>query len=84
MELKIKGKIVTSLKVKISKNPSHHILKKTNKNYDKRQIFGYHDASKIYGAPKLCTCYVVKPLDSRFQRGSAKSPLAPSVLNLYG
>ena len=28
---------------------------KQNKNYDKKYFFGYHDALKIYGAPKLCT-----------------------------
>ena len=25
------------------------------KNYDRKQFFGYHDALKIYMAPKLCT-----------------------------
>jgi hypothetical protein len=55
LELKVKGKIVTSSKVKNFQNPSHHILEKTNKNYDKKQIFGYHDELMIFGAPKLCT-----------------------------
>ena len=55
MELKVKGKFVTSAKVKIFQNPSRHILGKINENYDKKSIFGYHDALKIYGAPKLCT-----------------------------
>ena len=55
MELKVKGKFVTSSKVKKFQNPSCHILEKINENYDKKLIFGYHDALKIYGAPKLCT-----------------------------
>ncbi len=42
MELKVKGKFVTSSKVKIFQN-------------SQKYIFGYHDALKIYGAPKLCT-----------------------------
>jgi hypothetical protein len=54
MELKVKGKFVTSSKVKICQNPSCYILKKINENYNKK-FFGYHDALKIYGAPKLCT-----------------------------
>ena len=45
MELKVKGKFVTSC----------HILEKIHENYDKKLIFGYHDALKIYGAPNLCT-----------------------------
>ena len=55
MELKVKGKFVTSSKVEIFQNPSCHILEKIKENYDKNKIFGYHDALKIYGAPKLCT-----------------------------
>jgi hypothetical protein len=51
----VKGKFVTSSKVKNFQNPSCHILEKINENYDKKYIFGYHDALKIYGAPKLCT-----------------------------
>jgi hypothetical protein len=41
MELKVKGKFVTSSKVKIFQN-------------SQKYIFGYHDALKIYGSPKLC------------------------------
>ena len=55
MELKVTGKFVTSSKMKIFQNPSCHILGKIDENYDEKLIFGYHDASKIYGAPKLCT-----------------------------
>ena len=55
MELKVKGKFVTSSKVKNFQNPSCHILEKINENYDKKLIFGYHDALKIYEAPKSCT-----------------------------
>ena len=55
MELKVKEKFVTPSKVKTFQNPSCHILEKINENYDKKLIFGYHDALKIYGAPKLCT-----------------------------
>jgi hypothetical protein len=55
MELKVKGKFVTSTKVKNFQNPSCHILEKINENYDKKSFFGYHDALKIYGAPKLRT-----------------------------
>jgi hypothetical protein len=56
MELKVKGKFVTSSKVNFFQNPSCHILEKINKNYEKKKKFGYHDhALKIYGAPKLCT-----------------------------
>ena len=43
------------LKVEIFQIPSCHILEKMNENYDKKKIFGYHDALKIYGASKLCT-----------------------------
>jgi hypothetical protein len=32
---------------------------KINKNYDKKSFFGYHDALKIYGAPKLFTATTV-------------------------
>ena len=31
------------------------ILEKINKNYDRKKLFEYHEALKIYGAPKLCT-----------------------------
>ena len=55
MELKVKGKFETSAKVRIFQNPSCYILEKLNKSYDEKQIFGYHDALKIYGAPRLCT-----------------------------
>jgi hypothetical protein len=30
-------------------------LEKINETYDKKNVFGYHDALKIYGVPKLCT-----------------------------
>ena len=30
-------------------------MEKINRNYDRKYFFGYHDALKIYGAPKLCT-----------------------------
>ena len=34
-----------------------------NKNYERKYFFGYHDALKIYGAPKLCTVmYLLKLL----------------------
>ena len=36
MELKVKGKFVTSSKVKIFQNPSCHILEKINENYDSK------------------------------------------------
>jgi hypothetical protein len=42
-------------KVTIFQNPSCYILEKINKNYDNIFFFGYHDALKIYWAPKLCT-----------------------------
>ena len=42
-------------KVKFFLNPSCPILEKINKNYDRKKLFGYHDALKIYGATKLCT-----------------------------
>ena len=35
--------------------PFTYILEKINKNYGSKYLFGYHDALKIYGAPKLCT-----------------------------
>jgi hypothetical protein len=53
MELKVRGKFVTTSKVKIFQNPSCPILEKINENYDKKYFFGYHEALKIYGAPKL-------------------------------
>ena len=55
MELKVKGKFVTTSKMKFFQKPSCPILEKINENYDKKQFFGYHEALKIYGAPKLCT-----------------------------
>ena len=54
MELKVKGKFVTSSKVKFFQNPSRHILEKINENYHKKYFFGYHDALEMHGAPKLC------------------------------
>ena len=53
MDLKVKGKFVTSTKMKFFQNPSCYILEKINENYNKKIIFGYHDALKIVGAPKL-------------------------------
>jgi hypothetical protein len=44
MELKIKGKFVTSSKVKNNQNPSCHIFEKINENYDRKEIFGNQDA----------------------------------------
>ena len=55
MELKVKGKFVTSIEVKNFQNSSCHIMEKINENYDKKLILGYHDPLKMYGAPKLCT-----------------------------
>jgi hypothetical protein len=71
MELRVKGKFVTSSKVKKFQNPSCHIFEKINENYDKKYIVGYHAALKIYGEPKLCTyCYVVKSPVFCHQRGN--------------
>ena len=42
-------------KVEIISIPFCYILEKINKNYDRKKLFWYHDALKIYGAPKLCT-----------------------------
>jgi hypothetical protein len=53
MELKVKGKFVTTSKVKHFQKLSCPILEKINENYDKKYFFGYHVALKIYGAPKL-------------------------------
>ena len=53
MELKVKGKFVTTSKVKNFQKLSCPILEKINENYDKKYFFGYHGALKIYGAPKL-------------------------------
>jgi hypothetical protein len=55
MELMVKGKFVTTSKVKNFQNPFYPILEKINENYDKKYFFGYHESLKIYGAPKLCT-----------------------------
>ena len=55
MELKENGKFVTSSKVKNFQNPFCLILEIINKNYHKKLFFAYHDALKIYGAPKSCT-----------------------------
>ena len=44
-------------KAKNFQDPSCPILEKMNENYDKKLFFGYHDALKIYGAPKLCTAF---------------------------
>jgi hypothetical protein len=63
------------------KNPSCYILEEIKKNYDKN-FFGYHDALKNYGAPKLCTVYVVKSPVLGLQRAPENSELAPSVLVL--
>jgi hypothetical protein len=58
MELKVKGKFVTSSKVKNLQNPSCPILEKINENYDKK-IFGYRDALELWGT-KVMYCYVIK------------------------
>ena len=42
-------------KVKNFPNPFSHILKIINKKSSQKMIFGYHDALKNDGAPKLCT-----------------------------
>ena len=39
MELKVKGKFVTTSKVKNVQNPSCHILEKINENFDKKINF---------------------------------------------
>ena len=80
MEPKMKGKSVTSSKVKIFQNPFCLMLEIINKNYHKKIFFGYHDALKIYWDQS----YVVKSPVSRLQRVSAKSPLAPSSQDLLG
>ena len=38
MELKVKGKFVTSSKVKFFQNPSCHIVEKINENYEKEKL----------------------------------------------
>ena len=48
------GKFLITSKVKNFQNPFCHILEIINKDYQKN-VFGYHDALKIDGAPKLCT-----------------------------
>ena len=55
MEPMVKGKLETSSKVKKTKILSVKRIGIINRNYHKKQIFGYHDASKIYVALKLCT-----------------------------
>ena len=80
----VKGKFVTSSEVKKFQNPSCHILEKINENYDKKYIIGYDDALKDLWGTKVMYCYVVKWPVLRLQRGSVKSPLGPSVLDLYG
>jgi hypothetical protein len=42
-------------KVEIISIPFTYILEKIDKNYDRKYVFGYHKALKIYRAPKLCT-----------------------------
>ena len=42
-------------KVEIISIPFCYILEKINKNYDRKKLFWYHDALKIYWEPKLCT-----------------------------
>ena len=69
------------LQVEIIWNPSFYILEKINENYDKN-IFGNHDALKFMGHKSyvlLCSKMTSFPPSE----GSAKSPLAPSVLDLY-
>ena len=45
-----------------------------------KHFFGYHDALKNYGAPKLYTVYVVKSPILGLQRAPENSELAPSIL----
>jgi hypothetical protein len=45
MKLKVKGKFVTTTKVKNFQKPSCPILEKINENYDKKK-FGYPQLSK--------------------------------------
>jgi hypothetical protein len=47
-----------------------------------KNFFGYHDSLKNYGAPKLCTVYVVKSKVLGLQQAPENSELAPSVLVL--
>ena len=49
-----------------------------------KNFFGYHHALKNYGAPKLCTVYVVKSPILGLQRAPKNLELAPSVLVLSG
>ena len=55
MKPMVKGKLETSSKVKKIKILSVKRIGIINRNYHKKQIFGYHDALKIYGALNLCT-----------------------------
>ena len=82
MELKVKGKFVTSSKMINFQNPSCHILNKINETYDKKNV-GYHDGLKIYGAPNLCT---VSSKMTSFppSEGVSKSPSLHLILVLYG
>ena len=55
MELRVKGKFVTSSKVKNFKFLPVSYFDKINENDGKKIFFGYHDELKIYGAPKVST-----------------------------
>ena len=55
MELKVKRKFLTTSKVKKKSKSFLSHFEKIIENYDKKYIFGNHEALKIYGAPKLYT-----------------------------
>ena len=72
------------LKVEIILIPLAYILEKIQKDYDRKQFFGYHDPLKIYGAPRLSMyCYVLKLLflvpKSYFPNQAAKRSLVDHV-----
>ena len=45
--MELKGKFVTTSKVKIVQNPSCHMLEKIIENNDTKSFFGYHELSSI-------------------------------------
>jgi hypothetical protein len=49
MELKVKGKFVTTSKVKNFQNPSCPILEKINENYDKKYFLAIMKHSRFMG-----------------------------------
>ena len=75
-------KLGISSKWKKFQNPSCYILGEIKQNYDKKFFWLSWCIKELWGT-KVMYCYVVKWRVFRLQRGSAKTPFAPSSQDLH-